>query len=477
MNSPSVETGGQLPSVKLVPTQSGSDGDDATFLAAAYGLVPDPWQELVLGAWLGRRPAGKWSSPRCGLAVPRQNGKNALLEVRELYGMIALGERFLHTAHEVKTARKAFQRLCGFFENERKFPELAELVRDVRRTNGQEAIVLQNGGSVEFIARSKSSGRGYSVDVLVMDEAQELSEDALAALLPTISAASNPQTIMTGTPPGPSAVGEVFTRTRKAGVEGDDVRLCWLEWSCDESADLDDVSQWHQANPALGVRLDVETVADERSAMDDETFARERLGVWDSDANAGVIDIGRWFDLEVTGRDRRPSPVVFTVEVPPSRRFANICMAGVLGDRRVVQVVETGKGTRWVADRVAELRHKWSPLAVGVDPGGPAGSLLPALTEAGIELVTFTGREYAQGCGLFTDMVDSGQVGHTGQDLLRVSLEVARRKALGDSSVFAPPLSGLDIAPLKGCVLALFLLDKTLATPQKKRSGLVVGLR
>src|SRR5690606_40084508 len=76
---------------------------------------------------------------------------------RSLYGMVALGEKFLHTAHEVKTARKAFLRIASFFENPRRWPELAELVKEIRRTNGQEAVVLHNGGSVEFVADRKST--------------------------------------------------------------------------------------------------------------------------------------------------------------------------------------------------------------------------------------------------------------------------------------------------------------------------------
>ena len=116
-----------------------------------------------------------------------------------------LGEKFLHTAHEVKTARKAFLRIASFFENARQYPELVALVKEIRKTNGQEAIVLSNGGSCEFIARSKGSGRGFTVDVLVCDEAQDLTDEELAALLPTISAAplGNPQVIFTGTPPDP----------------------------------------------------------------------------------------------------------------------------------------------------------------------------------------------------------------------------------------------------------------------------------
>jgi len=61
-------------------------------------------------------------------------------------------------------------------------------VKAVRATNGQESIVLHNPdcrvggkkcgcpgwGSVEFVARSRGSARGFTVDDLVCDEAQEL---------------------------------------------------------------------------------------------------------------------------------------------------------------------------------------------------------------------------------------------------------------------------------------------------------------
>ncbi|NKS66768.1 hypothetical protein GS461_13400 [Rhodococcus hoagii] len=100
--------GDQQPRLLVKPEYAGTFGPEAAQFAARYGLVLDPWQRLVLDDWLGFRLDMKWSSSRCGLSVPRQNGKNGVLEVRELFGMVGLGERILHTAHEVKTARKAF---------------------------------------------------------------------------------------------------------------------------------------------------------------------------------------------------------------------------------------------------------------------------------------------------------------------------------------------------------------------------------
>jgi len=82
-------SGTQSPRIRLEPDAvDDQDGDDAAKLAGDYGLEPDPWQRDVLRGWLARRADGKWAASRCGLAVPRQNGKNALLEMRELFGMM-----------------------------------------------------------------------------------------------------------------------------------------------------------------------------------------------------------------------------------------------------------------------------------------------------------------------------------------------------------------------------------------------------
>ena len=177
-----------------------TDGGDAARLVGAYGYDLDPWQARVMDAWLGRDERDRFTATSCGLAVPRQNGKNALLEVRELYGIVCMGEHILHTAHEVKTARKAFNRLASFFENGLKHPELAAMVASIRRTNGQEAIELwaldpdtlepipgEVGGTVEFSARSRGAARGFTVDTVVFDEAQELTDEQLDALLPTLA--------------------------------------------------------------------------------------------------------------------------------------------------------------------------------------------------------------------------------------------------------------------------------------------------
>src|SRR5690606_41295549 len=102
-------------------------------------------------------------------------------------------------------------------------------------------------------------------------------DDALAALLPTISAAplGNPQQILAGTPPSSNMNSDVFKRMRDSAIEGSDPALSWHEWSAPDDADPDDQSAWLAANPALQTRWQLATAAAERGAIAENTVRRE----------------------------------------------------------------------------------------------------------------------------------------------------------------------------------------------------------
>ena len=208
--------GSQEPHIRIEPDRVCTDGGDAAMLMSEYGNSLDPWQALVIDCWLGMDEAGEYTVTSAGLSVPRQNGKNVILEAREFYGMVISGEKILHTAHQVKTSKKHFRRLEALF-TDRRHPEIKELVKQIRYTNGEDCIVLENGGSIEFSARSRQAARGFDgISLLVYDEAQELTDDQVEALMPTLSASATGtrQIIYTGTPPYPGCPGEVFRRRR-----------------------------------------------------------------------------------------------------------------------------------------------------------------------------------------------------------------------------------------------------------------------
>lgn len=454
------------PRFEVVPEFVSNDADDAAFLGDAYGLPLDEWQVRVLRAWLGSSENGRWAATRCGLSVPRQNGKNGVLEIRELYGMVVLGERFLHSAHEVKTSAKAFKRLQWFFGEKAqdihaRFPDLNALVKEVRRTNGQEAIVLKNGGSVEFVTRTKSLGRGFSVDVLVIDEAQEANEEQLASAGPTISASRNPQRIYLGSPPGPASPGEVFTRLRGAALSGNVDRLAWQEWSADKGDDLDDRELWAKANPALGVRISAETIEDERADMSDETFARERLGMWEAATSSSVIDEEAWEKLYAAG-STPVSRVVFGIDVNPERTRASISLAGYRGDGVVhCEQAENARGVDWVVPLAKRLSRAQGNAPFVIDSVGPASALIQDLEAAGVPLIVLTTSEVRQACGMFYDLVMSQQMHHHGQSTLALAVSMLRKRKLQDGFAWNRANNQSDITPAVAANWAVYGLAKS----------------
>ena len=455
----------QAPRVHERPRAARTFGDLAGDFAADYGLAPDPWQQIVLDDWLAEK-SGRWASLTCGLSVPRQNGKNALIEVRELFGMVGRGEKFLHTAHEVKTARKAFKRLQHFFGTKpddpgAKFPELNALVDDVRNVNGQEAIFLKNGGSVEIVARSKNSARGFTVDVLVMDEAQEMSEDDLEALMPTTSSAplGNPQWIFTGTPPGSNANGEIFTRVRNEALSGKGVRLCWHEWSAGPDADLDDRDEWRRVNPALiNGRLQFEVIEGERARFSDDGFGRERLGMWASAGANTVIDPESWATV-ADASSMAIESLALAVDVSPDRTLASVGLSGLRPDGRWhVELDEHRRGMGWIVPWIVERCARNTIRAVVIDGMSPAASLVDELARAGVKVTTTSAGGMAAACGTFYDAVMDARLAHTDQPQVNEALSVARKRSMmnGEAWGWNRKNSDSDITPIVAVTLALW---------------------
>jgi hypothetical protein len=472
----SVVSASASPRLRVAPRAAKTYGDLAGDFAGDYGLAPDDWQQVILDDWL-RDIKGRWASLTCGLSVPRQNGKNGVLEMRELFGMVGRGEKILHTAHQVKTAQKHFRRLKHFFGKKAddptaKYPELNALVTEIRNVNGQEAIFLSNGGSVEIVARSQGSGRGFTVDVIVCDEAQDMSDDDQEALLSTSSASPlrNPQWIYTGTPPGPKANGEVFTRIRGEALGGQSKRICWHEWSCEGDVDLDDHAQWRRANPALGGRLLFDVVEGERGNLSDDGFARERLGMWAGSLSTSVIDPESWH----TVRDESSKAVdrfALAIDVAPDRAVSSVAFAGQREDGSWhVELDETRNGVGWLVGYIADRCDSNPIRTVVIDGASPANSLVDDLEQRGVNVTTTTAREMAAACGQLYDGVMDAWLHHIDQPQLNLALSVARKRSLGDAWAWNRKTAASDITPIVAATLALWGAQSSSVTQPKQPS-------
>jgi hypothetical protein len=446
------------PRVHSAPAYDTSAGQEATELAASAGLFLDPWQRLALIDALGERPDGRWSAFEVGLVVPRQNGKGAVLEARELAGLFLFGEQLLfHTAHEVKTSLEAFRRVLALIEGS---DDLRRRVKRVDRSNGEEGIELQTGARLRFVARSKGSGRGFSADLVIWDEAYALTTAQVEAQLPTMSARPNPQLWYTSSPPLDAVTGAVLMAVRKRGLAGAP-GLAWLDYGAEPTVDLDDRAAWKRHNPGWGLRIGEEFIAAERSAMTPEGFGRERLGIWpaDSDEQWQVIPEAEWRAGVVEDEERPAGPVAFAVEVTLDRSWASIGVAGKRADGlRQVELVDHRPGTGWIVERVKELRAAWKTCAVVVAKGGPAASVIADLEAGGVEVLTPTLQEFAAAAGACYDGFcgDRRDVRYVESGPLTAAVAGAAKRPLADGAwTFGRLRSSVDVSPLMAVALAL----------------------
>lgn len=465
--------GVQTPRIRHAPNVRQNAWEDVSDLCKAYGLVLDPWQENVLEAGMGERADGTWAARHVGLSVPRQNGKGEVAVARELAGLLLFGERMLiHSAHEVRTAQVGFQRMKSYFEN---FDDLRKKVSSIGNAVAREYIRLKNGQELRFVTRSRSAIRGFSADVLVLDEAQILDDNQWEAILYTVSARPNHQVWLMGTPPQSIDDGIVFTRFRDRGIEGKDTRSAWCEWSAPPDADLDDPMARAVANPAMGSRISHGTVADERAVASDEGFARERLGMWADIGGRRVISAQLWEGLADVNLVDGGGDVAIAVDVSPGRDITTIVSAAfTTAGVPYVDVIDTRKdATEWGLDRLVELCSRHQVRAVVIDGRSPANTWVDPLRQRGVTVTVTTATQMAKACGGFFDACHEDRVRHLDQPALNVALSVARKRPIGDGGWgWSRKDSESDITALVGATLALWgLTTSEIEDQPKARSG------
>ena len=484
----SVRKGSQKPRIESFPLFHSSAADDAVSIAAIAGLMLDPWQEHVLRGALGERKDGRWSAFRTCLVVPRQNGKNAILEARELAGLLLFGESVItHTAHEFKTAYNSMIALM----NRLKGCELIEYVRggqgvtadtDIRdidgfKTGNNPSITMKNENILNYASRTGGSGRGFTGDLVVLDEAYSLKASEMAALLPTMSAKSisgNPQVWFTSSAGMPDS--DLLAGLREQGMSGEADRLAYYEWSAPDDADPADVDSWYEANPALGYRISEEYVRDEfdtfMSSGAEEEFKRERLGIWARLDSGSLFEDGVWESL----RDPESVPseqLLFGVDVAPARDSATISVVSMRPDGVVhVEPIKTDAGTDWLTDDLRVLQQKWKPRATVAIAGSATESLVPLWKRAGVRVHLLKFPQYKQACGTFFDLVKQGKVAHTGDAILSAAVAGAKQQWAQDRSswYWSRRNSDTDITSLVSVTVGVALLDVLRGATKKRKS-------
>ena len=107
--------GNQTPTQSYILPYKQTYGQEAIDLYNSTDRTAQEWQELMLSDILAYNNEDLFVHTKFGYTVPRRNGKNEVVSIREMWGLTR-GEHILHTAHRTTTTHAAWKRLLDLLE-------------------------------------------------------------------------------------------------------------------------------------------------------------------------------------------------------------------------------------------------------------------------------------------------------------------------------------------------------------------------
>jgi hypothetical protein len=412
-----------------------------------------PWQAYVADVALEVDDDGRFCYKTVLVTVPRQSGKTTLFgTVLDHRALVTPRGRCWFTMQSAKDA-------VDWLVNE----------HQLRRMAGSEHIKWRiSSGLIRPFPPTPAGLHSKVSDLVVVDESWKFDLMAGAALdqaiVPTQATRPNAQVWKVSTAGDAGSIWWLGTveAGRAAAEAGRTSGICYFEWSCPDDLDPCEASSWPIYHPAYGRTIGDEAIGAALDQLGPDGFARAYGNRW-------VSTVARVIPLEAWRRAVEPpadlpdcGSVALGFDAAVDRSDAAIVAAWRDGDGVAHwEVAEHGPGTSWVVERLAQLRERWRPVAIGYDKAGPALDLADAAERSGLEVGGLGGREYSAAClaaldGLCSDPTTIRYRSHPALDAAAAS---AARRALGDSWAWGRRQSGGSIAALTAATVALWAYD------------------
>ena len=468
--------GNQKPTQQTPPKRGKSYGKDAVSLYENSGRKAIPWQKSLITEVMRTNRKGLWIYQKFGYSVPRRNGKNEVIAMREFWGLVN-GETMCHTAHRTTTSHSAWVRLCriltdcGYTElgRPKKGEEPPEKSYKATKQYGLESIRLTEGGEIVFRTRTPNGGLGEGFDLLVIDEAQEYTSAQETALVYTVSDSKNPQTLFCGTPPTATSSGTVFPKMRQSALAGESYSTGWAEWSIPEmTKDIWDAELWYQTNPSMGYHLDERKIAAEIRG-DIVDFNIQRLGVWIEYSQKSAISATEWNRCRLERPPALKGKVYIGVKFGHDGANAAVSAAArIEGEENRIYVECLGcrpvrDGTTWIV----QLLRQVDAGKVIVDGASGQKILTEGIRDAGLKSPKLpTVKECISANAMFEQGIFSKTLAHGGQSGLSKVASNCEHRPIGSGGGYGYRASSQDdeIAILESTALAYWLCHETKET-------------
>ena len=470
--------GSQEPTWKNVGEYAKSAGDAACGYFAKHGARFYDSQKLEFELMLARDDHNGFAAKSLCITKPRQNGKSYAARWYAIWMAMVCGRKVLYSAHHSRTSRDMFKQIVDMLEADEKF---MSAVKSIYRAGGYEGVYFTNLGCIEFQTRTNSGGRGGTYDVIILDEAQELTPAQQDALLPTVSASgeitegkSEPQKIYIGTVPGPECQGTVF-REMHDRVHAGESDVWWLEWGAQgetlDDVDVDSVDLWYACNPAMGRRMRESTVKDEHDTMSRDGFARERLGWWSPTAGLPdyAIPANKFESLAV---DEPPTEgkVAYGVKFSPDGSEVSLAAARLHDGTVYIEQIQRESmavGTSWLAEWIRSRRNTGSCCVVDGKSGAQA--LVEKLGTMPVNyIIASNASQVIAACSTLVNCVNEGTLEwyRPQADLLDSAITSTRRK-IGQTGGWG--FGGENPIPISAASLALWGVFNSKRNPERKQ--------
>lgn len=462
-----------------------TDGPSAIkFAEDILGITLFPWQRWLLNHALEITDGGLYRFRIILVMVARQNGKTTVENILALWHMYALRTGLvIGTAQNLDRSEEAWKDCLALAEMH---DDLNDMIEE-RNFGHPKYFNLDNGCEYRVAAASRRGGRGFSGDLILLDELREhQSWDSWSSVTNTMNARplaqawafSNAGDALSvviryqralahrelGWPDGDDdaellgADSDVFDGIPDDLLpEGwDEVTTGFFEWSAPPMAKRHDIEALSWANPSLNHQEIVfncpttRTLLSQLRTTPPLEYDMEVLCRFVPSETGGPFLEGSWEATYATMDDHEPdedAEVVVCVEVSSRRDATYISRVTYRTDDKGKRIVLAGishdqPGTDWVAAELIDSRKSYSAVIIRDEPGSPSLNLAEDLRD--MDIGDYLDNKYEDGWPEDVDDESLPIVSWSGSDVQAAHGDIF--DMLRDKGIRHLPHRSLDIA-------------------------------